>query len=219
MKPLALLLGAALLFASAARAEDPAPVTPLSDTLRFLGLVMQDGSISPDEKEEIVEFNAATGPMSFDFGGKAETFLAPDDESKALLGFFVSPVNLNDLWLIDTDRMRLFVRIAEVGTTTRERLTNFAASKFNEVVEYSNISNGYGPIRDKLVDYLNVYKPLEDPDNNMARRIGYDAMVMVDKYHNDQVPDFIYDWLIPYEYLDASNPENDNGDGSAPDAQ
>ena len=76
MKPLALLLGAALLFASAARAEDPAPVTPLSDTLRFLGLVMQDGSISPDEKEEIVEFNAATGPMSDAALRRAATALA-----------------------------------------------------------------------------------------------------------------------------------------------
>ena len=196
------LMAGLVILAGAAQAEEAAPPTPLSDTLRFLGLIMADGSISPEEKPLIEQLRTATGPMTLDIGGSAQTFLEPDAEAKDLLGFFYTPINLNDLWLVDTDRMGLFVHIAEVAPATEDRLTKFAASKFNEKVETSNIGNGYGPISALLFDYFEKYKDLQGTDNNMARKVAYDAMVMVDKYHNDEVPYFIYNWLIPNEYVD-----------------
>ena len=195
------LICALQLLASPAQAEGSAR-TPLGDTIRFLGLIMADGSISPEEKAEIEQLRTATGPFEINMDGQLQGFLPPDAEAGELLNFFYAPANLNDLWLVDTDKMGLFVHIAEVGPTTKDRLTNFAASKFNEKVETSDISNGYGPIRDLLFDYLNKYKGLQPADNNMARKIAYDAMVMVDKYHNDEVPYFIYNWLVPDEYYD-----------------
>ena len=195
------LICALLFLAAPAQAEGPAR-TPLGDTLRFLGLIMADGSISPEEKAEIEQLRTATGPFEINIDGSLQGFLPPDAQAGELLAFFEAPSNLNDLWLVDTDKMRLFVHIAEACPATKDRLTKFAASKFNEKVETSDISNGYGPIRDLLMDYFNKYKGLQGADNNMARKIAYDAMVMVDKYHNDEVPYFIYNWLLPDEYYD-----------------
>ena len=200
--PVTGLACAFLLLATPAQAQEVAPATPLSDTLRFLGLIMADGSISAEEKPLIEQLRTATGPMELTVDGTPQTFLEPDAQAEELLAFFYTPANLNDLWLVDTDKMRLFVRIAEVAPATKERLTNFAASKFNEKFAGSRIDNGYGPIRDILLDYFEKYKTLQGADNNMARKIAYDAMVMVDKYHNDEVPYFIYNWLIPDDYYD-----------------
>ena len=85
-------------------------------------------------------------------------------------------------------------------------MTNFAASKFNEQVEQSSIDNGYRPIRDTLTDYYNQYRDFDLADRDMASRIGYDAMVMVDEYHNDQVPYFIYNWMMPGGYMGYTAP-------------
>ena len=219
LKHIAGLICGSILLASPALAEEAAAPTPFSDSLRLLGLIMADGSISPEEKPLIEELRTATGPITLDVDGSQQTFLRPDADGRSLLAFFYTPANLNDLWLVDTDKMRLFVHIAEVAPATEDRLTKFAASKFNEKVETSNISNGYGPISALLFDYFEKYKDLQGADNNMARKIAYDAMVMVDKYHNDEVPYFIYNWLIPNEYVDPYDYEDEDYYSDDPDEE
>ena len=91
------------LLAAPASAEPEQPPTPLDDTLRFMGLVMKNGSISVEEKQLIDQFRIADTPVSFEFDGVSETFLAPDPASREVLDFFMRPsISIVSGWSIPT---------------------------------------------------------------------------------------------------------------------
>ena len=114
---------------------------------------------------------------------------------KDLLGFFLDFPNLNELWLVDQNRMITFVRVSAASSGLETRLTRFAASQFNTAWKGSNQSNGFKPIRDLLDEYKEHLRSMPDAEERQGRKIGYEAMVLVDSHSNGAVPDFIYDWM------------------------
>lgn len=147
--------------------------------LTLIRQLIADGEISDADKQSLQAAQAQAA--------------APSD--KDLLGFFLEFPNLNDLWLVDQARMTTFVRVSTVSPGLETRLTRFAASQFNASWKHSNQSNGFKPIRDLLDDYKEHLRPMPDAERQQGRKIGYEAMVLVDSHSNGAVPDFIYDWM------------------------
>lgn len=141
--------------------------------------LIADGEISDSDKQSL----------------RAAQAQATSSSDKDLLGFFLDFPNLNDLWLVDQSRMTTFVRVSTVSSGLETRLTRFAASQFNAAWQESNQSNGFKPIRDLLDDYKDHLRPMPDAERRQGRKIGYEAMVLVDSHSNGAVPDFIYDWM------------------------
>ncbi len=173
-RPLLTVLATASFVASAS-AQDGGQ----GSALALIQQLIADGEVSDADKQSL----------------RAAQAQATASSDKDLLGFFLEIPNLNDLWLVDQSRMTTFVRVSTVSSGLETRLTRFAASQFNASWKESNQSNGFKPIRDLLDEYKEHLRPMPDAERRQGRKIGYDAMALVDSHSNGAVPDFIYDWM------------------------
>lgn len=76
----------------------------------------------------------------------------------------------------------------------------FVQGKLAEQWEASNLGNGYKPIRD-MIGKLYGYSNAAEADTKTGRTILYRAMNQLDRSTSDAVPDFLYNWTRPEDYL------------------
>jgi hypothetical protein len=89
------------------------------------------------------------------------------------------------------------VRFAMVSPRSAIRARKFAASKFHAAWLKSYLSNGYAPVHDLIMGYYDAIKSFDKVEVYEGRKVCYDAMVMVNEYNKNSVPDFLYKFIDP----------------------
>lgn len=169
--------------------------------------IMKDGRIDAAEKDLLQEMTHDSGKIQVsaqataDFHPADLNFTSATGEAKDRLDILANTPNLNTLWDGGSEGRRKLIDFYSISPATARRATQFVASKVNQAWQKSNLTNGYGPLRDLIGEAYGAIKDADPETNSKGRTMYYDAAKMVDQYAGDAIPDFVYNWIRPGGYI------------------
>jgi len=180
-----------------------APTQAESNAL--LALAKKDGKLDASEIDMLEE-------LSSDVTRSMSIICSDDPSLRVSLGPFTVFINtfnpeLDALWLSVWN-------LGEEGWPTlaeaygredlprlRERITRVASAQVGKVAGQSSMSNRYQPLRDLLGERYGWNNAVAAEHQRGGRLLLFRATERVDRTNGDTMPNFLYDWTKPSDYL------------------
>lgn len=104
----------------------------------------------------------------------------------------------NDVyWGLSIQVMQELVKVYDQNPEQQDAIKKFVADKFEPSWSKSIISNVYRPLRDEFsARYGLAESGLTKDELESLKTIYHGGLKLLDERNNDQIPDFIYNWLV-----------------------
>ena len=166
--------------------------------------VMKDGKVDEMEQDLLLELTqdkhqsiAVAADPGTGFNPQAMHLGPAKGQAGETLAALTRPTDLNSYWNQGKDGLTKMVDLYGISPATKNEVTRFAAGKFLESWNESNMANGYAPLRGLLYKGYSALQQMDPETANQGRQLYFDAMKMVDHYTGDKIPDFLYNWIRP----------------------
>lgn len=173
--------------------------------------IMADGLIDPAERDLLEELTQSqfrsittTPPgVTLPSDRKVMSYPVSGNAKKRLQDVLNPPLDLSGAWGRGAEGWNEITAEYRKSQTQEARVVSFVQDRVLEAWNQSNMGNGYKPLRDLIGRYYGYSNSLGG-DAATGRTILYKACNGADRSNNDQIPDFIYNWVRPDGYSERS---------------
>lgn len=173
--------------------------------------IMADALIDPVERDLLEELTQSqfrsittTPPgVTLPSDRKVISYPVSGNAKKRLQDVLNPPLDLSGAWGRGAEGWKEITAEYRKSQTQEARVVSFVQNKVMDAWEQSNMGNGYKPLRDLIGRYYGYSNSLSG-DAATGRTILYKACNGADRSSNDQIPDFIYNWVRPNGYSERS---------------
>lgn len=110
------------------------------------------------------------------------------------------PLALETAWSQGLPGWNQIVQSSTKSSGEEARVLEFVEAKLREAWGTSDQANGFKPFRDLLGRHYG-YSGSPSADTSRGRSLLYRASKSLDQKNNDQLPDFLYNWVRPGGFL------------------
>ena len=110
---------------------------------------------------------------------------------------FANPYAMDNLWNRPDHGWSDLVAHSKIDARSRQQAMTFVARKLRDTWSVSLASDGgYRPFRELIAELYQAGEAM-GADKAVSHKLLHDAAQTLDRYHRDQVPNYLYEFLKP----------------------